>query len=114
MLVTGSWDKTLRYWDVRTAGQPKATVQLPERCYSMDVKQNMIVVATAERFIVIYDFRKPQEPMKVRFVSIVVHMLLLSLSWRLSIDISVISVYLMFALLFTLCFRRSIPCSSFR
>jgi mRNA export factor len=64
MLVTGSWDKTLRYWDVRSPGQPKATVNLPERCYSMDVKQNMIVVATAERYIVVYDFRKPNEPYK--------------------------------------------------
>jgi mRNA export factor len=63
-LVTGSWDKTLKYWDVRTAAQPKATVQLPERCYCMDVKGNLIVVGTADRHIVVYDFRKPQTPFR--------------------------------------------------
>lgn len=34
MLITGSWDKTLRYWDTRS---PSAafSYQLPERLYAM-------------------------------------------------------------------------------
>lgn len=56
-IVTGSWDKTMKYWDMR---QPKemASMALPERCYSMDVKYPLCVVATAERHIQIYDLRK--------------------------------------------------------
>jgi len=62
LLLTASWDKTLKYWDVRTQAQPKATVPLPERAYAMAVNGNLIVVGTADRHVVVYDFRKPQVP----------------------------------------------------
>lgn len=61
MVVTGSWDKTLRYWDTRTA-QPVAKVALPERCYCMDVNDNLMVVATANRRVLIFDLNSPQKP----------------------------------------------------
>lgn len=35
-LMTGSWDKTLKFWDTRTPN-PMLTIQLPERCYCADV-----------------------------------------------------------------------------
>ncbi|KAJ1650701.1 RNA export factor gle2 [Dispira simplex] len=59
MLVTGSWDKTLKYWDTRTPN-PVATISLPDRCYSMDAKKNLMVVATAERHILVYDLNHPE------------------------------------------------------
>jgi mRNA export factor len=67
MLVTGSWDRTLKYWDGR---QPAAVgeVALPERLYCMDALYPLLVAATAERHIIIYDLRKPQVEYK-RFVS---------------------------------------------
>lgn len=65
LLLTASWDKTLKYWDVRTQAQPKATVPLPERAYAMAVNGNLIVVGTADRHVVVYDFRKPQVPYRV-------------------------------------------------
>ena len=34
LLVTGSWDKTLKYWDTRQPS-PALQVQLPERCYAV-------------------------------------------------------------------------------
>ncbi|KAF7790186.1 hypothetical protein EIP86_001138 [Pleurotus ostreatoroseus] len=49
-LVTGSWDKTIKYWDLRSA-TPMATVQLPERCYSMDAAYPLIAVGTAGRHL---------------------------------------------------------------
>lgn len=58
MLVTGSWDKTLKYWDLRSA-TPAATIQLPERCYTMDVAQQLLVVGTAERHIAIINLNNP-------------------------------------------------------
>lgn len=53
-VVTGSWDKTVRFWDPR---QPRevSRLSLVERCYAMDVKDQLMVVATADRKIAIYD-----------------------------------------------------------
>lgn len=70
MVATGSWDKTLKYWDLRSP-TAVATVQLPERVYSMDVQQKLLVIGTAERHICIVDlnnpgtiFRSLQSPLK--------------------------------------------------
>ncbi|KAI6038799.1 WD40-repeat-containing domain protein [Pisolithus marmoratus] len=63
ILATGSWDKTLKYWDLRTPN-PVATVQLPERCYTMDVQYPLLVVGTAERHIQIYNLTNPTTPYK--------------------------------------------------
>ena len=50
MLVTGSWDKTIRYWDLRQPN-PVHTQQLPERVYAMDVRHPLLVVGLANRRI---------------------------------------------------------------
>lgn len=62
-LVTGSWDKTCKYWDLRSP-QPLATVQLPERCYAMDSVGDLLVVGTAERHILIFNLANPSQPFK--------------------------------------------------
>jgi len=62
MLVTGSWDKTIKYWDLRQA-TPVATVPCQERIYSMDVKNTLMVVGTADRYINCYDLNL-QDPTK--------------------------------------------------
>ena len=81
ILATGSWDKTIKvrnarfvqdmsanalsqYWDLRTPS-PVATVQLPERCYSMDVQYPLMVVGAAERHIQIYNLTAPTTVFKV-------------------------------------------------
>lgn len=84
ILATGSWDKTIKvrdtlpiwyetqtilsrqYWDLRSSA-PIATVQLPERCYSMDVQYPLMVVGTAERHIQIYNLTNPTALFKVCF-----------------------------------------------
>lgn len=60
MLVTGSWDKTVKYWDLRQQ-QPVATLQCQDRIYSMSVRDQMLVVATAERWINVINLNEPQK-----------------------------------------------------
>ncbi|EDO18047.1 hypothetical protein Kpol_1045p33 [Vanderwaltozyma polyspora DSM 70294] len=71
-LVTGSWDKTLKYWDLRQP-QPISTVMMPDRVYAMDSKQQLLVVGTAERNIVVINLTNPttifktvQSPLKMQ------------------------------------------------
>lgn len=59
MLITGSWDKMVKYWDLRQQ-QPVATLECKDRVYSMDVRGNeMLVIGTAERWIHIVDLKNP-------------------------------------------------------
>lgn len=58
LLVTGSWDKTIKYWDLRQA-QPIATVECQERVYTMDVKNKLLVIGTADRYINIINLDNP-------------------------------------------------------
>jgi len=58
MAVTGSWDKTIKYWDFRSA-TPAGTVQCQERVYTMDVKENLLVIGTADRYIDVINLKEP-------------------------------------------------------
>lgn len=63
-LVTGSWDKTIRFWQTNRQG-PVETKQMPERVYAMDYAGPHLVVATANRRIVTYDVRNMAQPLNV-------------------------------------------------
>ncbi|POW16816.1 hypothetical protein PSTT_00958 [Puccinia striiformis] len=58
LLATGSWDKTLKYWDLRSP-TPAVSVTLPERIYTMDTVFPLMVVGTAARKIHIYHLSNP-------------------------------------------------------
>ena len=64
VIATGSYDKTIKYWDMRTPN-PIATVQLPERCYTMDSSGLLMVVGTAEKHVCIFDLSNPAVIFKV-------------------------------------------------
>jgi len=49
-LATGGWDRKVRFWDL-SSQTPVGEIAVQERVYSMDVKDNLLVVATAERMI---------------------------------------------------------------
>ncbi|ODV81952.1 WD40 repeat-like protein [Suhomyces tanzawaensis NRRL Y-17324] len=62
-VVSASWDKTLKYWDMRSP-QPITTINLPERAYCMDTSQKLLVVGCAERHLAIIDLNNPQQIFK--------------------------------------------------
>lgn len=54
MIVSAGWDKKLKFWDARSPN-PVGQIDLPERCYDMDLAGNLLVVAMAGRQIYSYD-----------------------------------------------------------
>ncbi|KAF9346683.1 Poly(A)+ RNA export protein rae1 [Mortierella sp. NVP85] len=63
ILATGSWDKTIKYWDIRQPN-PVATLTLPERLYTMDSVFPLLVAGTADRHIIVYHLNNPNAPFK--------------------------------------------------
>ncbi|KAG6369508.1 WD40 repeat-like protein [Boletus reticuloceps] len=66
VLITGSWDQSLRFWDPRAETPGVSSHTLPERVYHMDVVNHTLVVAMASRLFHIYDVRKMSEPAQTR------------------------------------------------
>jgi mRNA export factor len=58
MIATGSWDKTVKYWDLRQA-TPVGTLACQDRVYSMDVTDKLLVIGTADRNINIVNLNNP-------------------------------------------------------
>ncbi|KAJ1494151.1 WD40-repeat-containing domain protein, partial [Baffinella frigidus] len=63
-LVTGSWDQSVALWDHRTgSGQPAARWRVGCKVFGLDGSAPYILVAGSERRILVYDIRKPGEPL---------------------------------------------------
>lgn len=62
LLVSGSWDSSLRLWDSRQApgAAPVARVALPGKVYSMSASEARLVVAMSGRHVDIFDLRTLQ------------------------------------------------------
>ncbi|KAI5300048.1 hypothetical protein KEM56_002787 [Ascosphaera pollenicola] len=58
LLVTGSWDKTVKYWDLRQS-TPIATLECQERIYTLSTKNKLMVIGTADRYINIVNLDQP-------------------------------------------------------
>lgn len=54
LIVSGGWDNKLNFWDARTPN-PVGSIDLPDRCHDLDVQGNAMVVATANKQILVYD-----------------------------------------------------------
>ena len=56
--VTSSWDRTVKYWDGKSSS-PQGTLQLPDKALAMDVRYPLMVIATANRKVVVVNLQKP-------------------------------------------------------
>jgi cell cycle arrest protein BUB3 len=65
-IITGSWDRTVRFWDPRASTAQQSSQQLPERVYFMDTVGNRLVIALASRLFHIFDVRKMDTPEQTR------------------------------------------------
>lgn len=54
-ILSGSWDKTLKFWDMRDPNGCVATIDLPEKVYSMDLRDDTLVLGLAERRLQVYN-----------------------------------------------------------
>lgn len=60
LVLTGSWDRTVKAWDPRApgGGRPAAVLPTPDRVYSMSlVGDDSLAVATAGRHVLLFDLR---------------------------------------------------------
>jgi mRNA export factor len=63
-LMTGGWDKTLRFWDMRQLPQQNSlgTIQLPDKVFCADMVFPMGAVALANRQVKLFKLdNSPQE-----------------------------------------------------
>ncbi|KAI9235559.1 MAG: WD40-repeat-containing domain protein [Podila humilis] len=58
IVATGSWDKTIKYWDLRS-NSPISSVGLSNRCHSLDTRDSFLVCATIDRMVTIFDLTNP-------------------------------------------------------
>ncbi|KAH8693074.1 putative nuclear pore complex protein [Talaromyces proteolyticus] len=58
LIITGSWDKKVKYWDLRQQ-TPIGQIECQERVYTMDVKNKLLVIGTADRYINIVNLDNP-------------------------------------------------------
>jgi len=66
LLVSGSWDASIKLWDTRSLQSCVGTYKQPERVYTMSITNEKLVVGTAGRHVHIYDLRNMSEPQQRR------------------------------------------------
>ena len=74
MLITGSWDLFLKFWDPHAAtgtlnanADTTVSTHAPlERIYHLDLVNNTLIVGMASHLFHIYDIRKMGEPVQTR------------------------------------------------
>ncbi|KAJ9521705.1 hypothetical protein QJQ45_015367, partial [Haematococcus lacustris] len=58
LLVSGSWDQSLKVWDPRSHQPLVKTIPLPGKVFALSSAANTLVVGTSRRQVLIFDTRK--------------------------------------------------------
>ncbi|KAI1331216.1 WD repeat domain-containing protein [Xylariaceae sp. FL0255] len=64
IFASGSWDKTLKMFDVRSGNDPVVSLSCYDRVYSMDTQKSLLVIATAGTQMQLVDLRNPSTILK--------------------------------------------------
>jgi len=62
LVITGSWDNSVKLWDLRSHNYCVGTFEQPGRVFTMAQSLNRLIVGTSGRNIWIWDLRKMHEP----------------------------------------------------
>jgi cell cycle arrest protein BUB3 len=62
-ICSGSWDKTVKLWDIRGNRGAVGTLDQQEKVYTMDVSQEKLIVGTKARRVLIWDLRNTGQPL---------------------------------------------------
>jgi cell cycle arrest protein BUB3 len=62
VVVTGSWDETIKVWDSRAATPLIGTYRQPGRVFTVDMSGHRVVVGTSGRHVYLWDLRRMSEP----------------------------------------------------
>ena len=62
VVVTGSWDETIKVWDSRAASPLIGTYRQPGRVFTMDMSGHRVIVGTSARHVYLWDLRRMSEP----------------------------------------------------
>lgn len=65
-VFTGSWDRTLRSWDLRQPGKPVQYVSVGAKVFCMDTSTDRVVVGGSDRNVYIFDVRSMSMPLEKR------------------------------------------------
>lgn len=69
-VVTGSWDRSLRFWDSRQAVACLGAIGVGSKVFALDVRSDLIVAGCADKFVHIYDMRQLAVPVERRETSL--------------------------------------------
>ena len=59
--VTGSWDKTVKWWDLRSPS-PSCTVSLPDKVFCGALRENILVFGCGSKYVVAFDLPNVNTP----------------------------------------------------
>ncbi|KAK0673902.1 WD40-repeat-containing domain protein [Cercophora samala] len=71
LLISGSWDRTLRFWDPKRQPNPIAAVTLSERVWTMDGSGTALIAGTADNKVHIFNLGKITENGTIRATRII-------------------------------------------
>merc|ERR1719464_1733692 len=66
LVLTGSWDRTVKAWDPRRPTVPAATLPLGAKVFALDAGRDRVAIGGSDRHVHVYDIRRLASPLERR------------------------------------------------